>query len=122
MTVNQKAAALATLEIRLDNIRRLLERETDPEWRADLIESLGELAGGVCRHQRHHIGRQALKGELTMTSAQNRAALLAIRARQQIIRELLGLNPSPELVQYTTKELEDLEGAYVAISAIETDN
>ena len=45
MTVNQKAAALATLEIRLDNIRRLLERETDPEWRVDLIESLGELAG-----------------------------------------------------------------------------
>lgn len=46
MTVNQKAAALATLEIRLDNLRCLLERETDPEWRADLIESLGELAGG----------------------------------------------------------------------------
>ena len=45
MTVNQKAAALATLEIRLDNIRRLLEQETDPEWRVDLIESLGELAG-----------------------------------------------------------------------------
>ena len=45
MTINQKAAALATLELRLDNIRRLLERETDPGWRADLIESLGELAG-----------------------------------------------------------------------------
>lgn len=45
MTVNQKAAVLATIEIRLDNLRRLLERETDPEWRADLIESLGELAG-----------------------------------------------------------------------------
>ena len=45
LTVNQKAAALATLEIRLANIRGLLERETDPEWRADLIESLGELAG-----------------------------------------------------------------------------
>ena len=45
MTVNQKAAVLATLEIRLDNIRGLLERETDPEWRVDLIESLGELAG-----------------------------------------------------------------------------
>ena len=45
MTVNQKAAVLATLEIRLDNLRRLLERETDPEWRVDLIESLGELAG-----------------------------------------------------------------------------
>lgn len=45
MTVNQKAAALATIENRLDNIRRLLEKETDPEWRVDLIESLGELAG-----------------------------------------------------------------------------
>lgn len=56
----------------------------------------------------------------TMTSAQNRAALCAIYARQQSIRELLGLNPSPELVQYATKELEDLEGAYAAISAIET--
>ena len=45
MTVNQKAAALATLEARMDNIRRLLERETDPEWRVDLNESLEELAG-----------------------------------------------------------------------------
>ena len=45
MTVNQKAAVLATLELRLDNLRGLLERETDSEWRADLIESLGELAG-----------------------------------------------------------------------------
>ena len=45
MTVNQKAAALATLEIRLDNLRSLLERETNPECRADLIESLGELVG-----------------------------------------------------------------------------
>ena len=55
-----------------------------------------------------------------MTSAQNRAALYAIYARQQSIRELLGLNPSPELVQYMTKELEDLKGAYAAISALET--
>lgn len=46
MTVNQKAAVLATIELRLANIRGLLEQETDPEWRADLIESLGELAGG----------------------------------------------------------------------------
>ena len=45
MTVKQKDAALATLEVRLDNLRSLLERETDPEWRADLIESLGEVAG-----------------------------------------------------------------------------
>lgn len=45
MTINQKATVLATLEIRLDDLRGLLERETDPEWRADLIESLGELAG-----------------------------------------------------------------------------
>lgn len=55
-----------------------------------------------------------------MTGAQNRAALLAIFSRQQTIRESLNLNPSPELVQYATKELEDLEGAYAAISAIET--
>ena len=46
MTINQKAAVLATIELRLDNIRNQLERQTDPEWRADLIESLGELAGG----------------------------------------------------------------------------
>ena len=45
MTLNQKAAALATLELRLDNLRRLLEQETDPEWRVDLVESLGELSG-----------------------------------------------------------------------------
>ena len=45
MPVNQKVAVLATIELRLDNIRSLLERETDSEWRADLIESLGELAG-----------------------------------------------------------------------------
>ena len=45
MTVNQKAAVLATLELRLDNLHCLLERKTDPEWRVDLIESLGELAG-----------------------------------------------------------------------------
>ena len=46
MTVNQKVAVLATIELRLDNIRNQLERETDPEWRAALIESLRELAGG----------------------------------------------------------------------------
>ena len=45
MTANQKAAALATIGVRLDNIRRLLERETGPEWRVDLIEGLGEPAG-----------------------------------------------------------------------------
>ena len=55
-----------------------------------------------------------------MTSAQNRAALLAIIARQRTIREFLSHNPSPESVQYATKELEDLEGAYAAIDAIET--
>lgn len=55
-----------------------------------------------------------------MTSAQNRAALYAIYVRQQRIRELLSLNPSSELVQYATKELEGLEGAYAAFSAIET--
>lgn len=56
-----------------------------------------------------------------MTSAQNRAALFAIIARQHTIRESLSFNPSPELVQHATKELEDLEGAYAAIAAIETD-
>ena len=50
-----------------------------------------------------------------MTSVQNRTALYAIYVRQQSIRELLGLNPSPELVQYATKELEDLEDAYATI-------
>lgn len=45
MTINQKAAALATLEARMDNIRRLLERETDPEWRMDLNESMEDLEG-----------------------------------------------------------------------------
>lgn len=55
-----------------------------------------------------------------MTSAQNRAALVAIVARQNTIRDFLGLNPSPEMVQYAAKELEDLEGAYAAIAAIKT--
>lgn len=45
MTINQKAAALATLEIHMDNIRRLLERKPDPEWRVDLNESLEDLQG-----------------------------------------------------------------------------
>ena len=45
MTINQKAAALATLEIRMDNIRRLLEQETDPERRVGLNESLEDLQG-----------------------------------------------------------------------------
>ena len=45
MTINQKAAALATLEIRMDNIRRLLEQGTDPEQRVDLNESLEDLQG-----------------------------------------------------------------------------
>lgn len=45
MTINQKCVALATLEIRIDNIRRLLERESDPEWRIGLNESLEDLEG-----------------------------------------------------------------------------
>lgn len=45
MTINQKADALATLEIRMDNIRHLLEREAGPEMRVDLNESLEDLHG-----------------------------------------------------------------------------
>lgn len=46
MTINQKAAVLATLEGRMENICRQLERETDSYTRECLIESLGELIGG----------------------------------------------------------------------------
>lgn len=45
MTINQKYTALATLDVRMDRIRRLLERETDPEQRVDLSESLEDLEG-----------------------------------------------------------------------------
>ena len=45
MTINQKYTALATLDVRMDRIRRLLERETDPEQRADLMETLEDLEG-----------------------------------------------------------------------------
>ena len=44
MTVDQKAAVLATLEIYLDNIRRLLEWETDPEWRRMLSRAWESLS------------------------------------------------------------------------------
>ena len=55
-----------------------------------------------------------------MTGAQQMAALRAIIAEQNIMRKLLGTNPSPEWSQRVNKDLEDLEGAYAAISAIET--
>lgn len=44
-TLNQKAAVMATLELRLENLRKLLETETDPYTRQCFIESLGELSG-----------------------------------------------------------------------------
>ena len=56
----------------------------------------------------------------TMTSAQQRAALYAIFVQQKTIQNSLGPNPSPEWIQFVNKSLEDLEGAYTAISAIET--
>lgn len=55
-----------------------------------------------------------------MTRDQQLAALLAITMRQNIIRESLSGNPSPEWVQRANKDLEDLAGAYTAINAIET--
>ena len=56
----------------------------------------------------------------TMTSAQQRAALRAIISEQNTMLGLLGPNPSPEWIHFVNKNLEDLEGAYTAISAIET--
>ena len=55
-----------------------------------------------------------------MTSAQQSAALRAIISEQNTTLSLLGSNPSPEWIQHVNKELEDLKGAYAAISAIET--
>ena len=43
MTFNQKYTALATLDVRMDRIRRLLETESDPEQRVDLKETLEDL-------------------------------------------------------------------------------
>lgn len=44
-TLNQKAAVMATLELRLENLRKLLETEKDPYTRQCFLESLGELTG-----------------------------------------------------------------------------
>lgn len=44
-TLNQKAAVMATLELRLENLRKLLETEKDPYTRKCFLESLGELSG-----------------------------------------------------------------------------
>lgn len=44
-TLNQKAAVMATIELRLENLRKLLETETDPYTRQCFVESLGELSG-----------------------------------------------------------------------------
>lgn len=46
MTLNQKCAVLVTLESRMENIKRQLERETDDYTRECLVETLGELIGG----------------------------------------------------------------------------
>ena len=54
-----------------------------------------------------------------MTIDQKIAALTAIIARQNVIRACLSGDPSPAVLQHGTTELEDLEGAYDAISAIE---
>ena len=55
-----------------------------------------------------------------MTSAQQAAALIAIRQRQDNIGSCINSNTSPAMMQHITKWLEDLEGAYAAIDAIET--
>lgn len=55
-----------------------------------------------------------------MTSAQQRIALIAIRAKQDTIRSILNDSPLPELREFAARELTDLEGAYAAIDAIET--
>lgn len=55
-----------------------------------------------------------------MTGAQQRIALIAIRAKQETIQGILNNNPSPELRKFAAQELEDLKGAYAAIDAIET--
>ena len=56
-----------------------------------------------------------------MTIDQKHAALRAITLRQNAILESLNGDPSPELVQRADKDLEDLAGAYAAISALETE-
>ena len=55
-----------------------------------------------------------------MTSAQQRIALIAIRAKQETIQGILNNNLSSELRKFAAQELADLEGAYAAIDAIET--
>lgn len=56
-----------------------------------------------------------------MNSAQQLAALIAIRQRQSIIRDCLSGNPYPSSawIQRATKDSEDLEGAYAAIETVE---
>ena len=55
-----------------------------------------------------------------MTSAQQVAALRAILTHQNIIRDSLGSNPSPEMNWLASRDLEALDGAFDAIYAIET--
>lgn len=58
-----------------------------------------------------------------MTSDQKFAALIAILIRKGVIRDSLSGDPNPSTawVQRATKDLEDLEGAYAAINAIEVE-
>lgn len=56
-----------------------------------------------------------------MTSYQQLAALRAILAQQNVIRDSLGPNPSPEWSRHVSRDLEALDGAFEAIYAIETE-
>ena len=55
-----------------------------------------------------------------MTVDQKIAALLAIRMRQDTIRSCINSHTTPAMLEHTAKWLEDLEGAFDAIDAIET--
>ena len=55
-----------------------------------------------------------------MTRDQQIAALRAILVQQDVIRDSLGLNPSPEWSRRVSRKLEALDGAFDSIYAIET--
>ena len=56
-----------------------------------------------------------------MTVDQKIAALIAIRMRQDTIRSCINSHTTPAMLEHTAKWLEDLEGAFDAIDAIETE-
>lgn len=56
-----------------------------------------------------------------MTLDQKLAALVAITMRLDAIRSCINENTSMDMIRHTTKWLEDLEGAYNAIDAIDTE-